>query len=739
MYLTTRNLFLCLFLLPLLGIAQSPDREVLIFAPDMDRYRFHRDFTNWEEDAPIRLHFEYDGQVYYPEPIGGFDPEHNNNLLHFIIDSKYRQSEERVWLTVEGKTESFLLPQGDETAFLALNDPELFPYLTEVLSLNEVQKMLKPRVAELDGIIEITEALEGKFPEQIHAYLPFVNWEDAAQKFSAESEPSIDWRKLRFVFKMKTLFSTFAFVELRDRYYPVLVTPYGDHEINWAMDEGSEHLRIMMGREWERDRASGQNFFNRRYPHGLDKQAYEKLVGAFMTDRSNRVDTLIAWSRSIEEMFGHRHGEADELLMHINQIGNYSHHDVYEEVLMERYHQQRRRASRGRDNAGEMLLLGMFLSLIVFLIGAFMRYRGSKWITLQRLTALEMTTHAFIWCTMGAYVLIGHRAGAMVVESPAVWILYMTPIATFYLNILYLIPNFLMKRRWIVYLLSVAGIVGGFFLVGFTFFSGPLEGMNLVNIGDDWFWLFSEDGFSGHDVDDAIIGLQMGLIPIALVYGLARHLLLNRLPILQRQKEALNAELHTLKHQISPHFFFNSLNTVYSFALSEDSPQTAEAITRLSDLMRFAIYHGDQDKIALNTELEYLADYIELQRLRLNPVKHDLQYHVTGDPAQLKIAPLLLITLIENAFKHGISMSHNSYINIDLFIQENGLILSVENSVHPEQQFEGVPVATKAEVVGGVGLVNTQQRLDLLYKGRYDWQIDAQADHYFTRLCLDLD
>ncbi|MEM6344512.1 MAG: histidine kinase [Bacteroidota bacterium] len=738
MYLTTRKLFLCLFLLPLLAIAH-PDREVLVFTPGMDRYFHHHDYQDWEEDAPIKLHFEYDGQMFFPEPIGSFNPERSNNLLNFIIDGKYRQHEDRIWLTVEGKTESFLLPEGDETAFIVVNDPDMFPYLTEVLSLNRVQKMLKPRVSELDGIIEITESLQGKFPEKINAYLPFVTWEDTEQAFKAETEPSLDWRKLRFVFKMKTLFSTIAFVELRDRYYPVLVSPYGDHEINWAMDEGSEHLRIMMGREWERDRASGQNFFNRRYPNGLAKKDYDALVAAFMTDYSNRVDTLIAWSRSIEEMFGHRHGEADELLRHINQIGQHSHHDVYGEVLLERYHKQDWLVRREQDNAGEILLLGIFLSLVVFLIGAFMRYRGSKFITLQRLTALEMTTHAFVWCTMGVYVLFTHRAGAMVVESPAVWILYMTPIATFYLNILYLIPNFLMKRRWIVYILSVAGIIAGFFLVGFTFFSSPLQGMNLVNIDNEWFWLFSDNGYLQHNVDEAIIALQMGLIPIALIYGIARHLLLNRLPILQRQKEALNAELHTLKHQISPHFFFNSLNTVYSFALSEESPQTAEAITRLSDLMRFAIYHGDQDTIALNTELEYLADYIELQRLRLNPVKHDLQYHVTGDPANLKIAPLLLITLIENAFKHGISMSHNSYINIDLFIQENGLILTVENSVHPEQQFEGVPVATKAEVVGGVGLVNTQQRLDLLYKGRYEWQIEANTDHYLTRLCLDLD
>lgn len=739
MYLTTRKLFLFLFLLPLLGIAQSPDREVLVFVPDMDRYRFHHDFENWEEDFPVKFHFEHKGEITYIEPIAGFNPDDDQLFLHYFIDSKFHQAGDEVWLTIEERTKSITLPLGNETVFIMVNDLDMFPHLTDVLSLDQVRKLLKPRVSKLNGQIEITEALDGKLPETITAYLPFMDWEDAKQEFSTIGDASIDWRRLNFEFKLETLFSTFAFVELQSRYYPVFVSPYSDHEINWVAEENSDFLRIQMGREWERERASKQNFFNDRYPHGLSQTDYEQLVEAFMGDRTNRVDTLIAWSRGIEEMFGHRHGEADELLMHLNQIGNYSPYDVYQDVLMDRRHEVERYTRNDRDDVGEGLMGGIFVSLLIFLTAAFMRYRGSKLVTLQRLTAIEMMLHAFIWSSMGIYVLMHYRAGAMVIESPAVWFMFIAPIAGFYLNILYLIPNLLMKRRWFLYILSVASLVGGFFMVALVATNSPLSGMNLVNIEGDWMWLFSDSGYSYRDVEEAIIALQMGLVPIGLVYGLSRYLLLNRLPVLKRQKEALNAELHTLKHQISPHFFFNSLNTVYSFALSEDSPQTADAITRLSDLMRFAIYHGDKDKVALGTELEYLADYIELQRLRLNPAKHDLQYHVTGDPAQLKIAPLLLITLIENAFKHGISMSHSSYISIDLFIQEHGLILTVENSVHPDQQFEGVPVATKTEVVGGVGLVNTQQRLDLLYKGNYDWQIDAQADQYFTRLCLDLD
>ena len=152
--------------------------------------------------------------------------------------------------------------------------------------------------------------------------------------------------------------------------------------------------------------------------------------------------------------------------------------------------------------------------------------------------------------------------------------------------------------------------------------------------------------------------------------------------------------------------------------------------------MRFAIYHGDKKQIPLETELEYLSDYIDMQRLRINPIKHDLQYRVDGEAGDLQIAPLMLITLIENAFKHGISMSQESYIHIDLFILDKGLILTVENSVHPKDL---VAVGGNAVIKeSGVGLVNTRERLNLLYAGKHEWRIEEDEDRYFTQLSLDL-
>ncbi|MEL6653949.1 MAG: histidine kinase, partial [Bacteroidota bacterium] len=582
------------------------------------------------------------------------------------------------------------------------------------------------------------EDLQGSIPEKIYVHKPFGERGLDQEEFVAYSEPSLDWRKLSFQFDLDAEFSSVAFIQLQGHFYPVVIYPYGEREIDWVAEPGHDQLRMQLARDWERDRANGQNFFNRRYPYGLDAVQYRNLVNAFVGDRQSRADTLIAWSRGIEEMFGTQYGQMDEFLMMINQIGNTSRLDIYSDVFMDRLHRTNYRARADRNTVGELMLVGILASLLLFVIAAVMRLRGSRLITAQRLTALEMTLHSFIWINMGVFILTHFQGGAMIIASPATWMMYCLPIATFYINILYLIPNLLMKRRWLLYLGSVAGLVAAFFMISLIAQSTFLGSLNLVSLDEQWDWIYTRDGLTYSGASESMLALQFALIPIALIYGLVRHLLLNRLPGLQRQKEALNAELNTLKHQISPHFFFNSLNTVYSFALSEESPQTADAITRLSDLMRFAIYQGDQDTIPLSTELEYLADYIELQRLRLNPVKHDLQYHVTGDPAQLKIAPLLLITLIENAFKHGISMTHESYINVDLFIQEKGLILTVENSVHPEVQLEG-GLKTQTKVMGGVGLVNTQQRLDLLYKGRYDWQIDAQPDHYFTRLCLDLD
>ena len=186
----------------------------------------------------------------------------------------------------------------------------------------------------------------------------------------------------------------------------------------------------------------------------------------------------------------------------------------------------------------------------------------------------------------------------------------------------------------------------------------------------------------------------------------------------------LNAEVNFLKSQINPHFLFNTLNGIYSLAHNR-SAQTETAILKLSDLMRYVLYESGTDKVELTKDIQYLTNYIDLQRLRLSS-KVTIHYEVRGD---LKgyIAPLLLITFIENAFKHGISYTHSSFIQIAIAVFEETLTLFVEN-----------PVVENDSFAGRVGLKNVTRRLELLYPGKHFLNIVNNGRLHVVNLKLNL-
>jgi len=191
----------------------------------------------------------------------------------------------------------------------------------------------------------------------------------------------------------------------------------------------------------------------------------------------------------------------------------------------------------------------------------------------------------------------------------------------------------------------------------------------------------------------------------------------------EQQREALklenlNAELKFLKSQINPHFLFNCLNTIYSLA-HKHSAQTEHAIVKLSTIMRYMIYDSNEDKVQLQQELQYLEDYIDIQRLRL-PEDIVVDYAVQGNPVGLKIEPMLLVPFVENAFKHGISYAEPSFIAIAVAIEKSQVRLVVENSIFRKR------VAEK----GGIGLQNVRKRLELLYTEDHDLEI-TEADNQF--------
>jgi two-component system LytT family sensor kinase len=202
---------------------------------------------------------------------------------------------------------------------------------------------------------------------------------------------------------------------------------------------------------------------------------------------------------------------------------------------------------------------------------------------------------------------------------------------------------------------------------------------------------------------------------------------------LQSELGHSTAKLDFLRSQINPHFLFNALNTLYGTALQEKAERTSEAIQKLGDMMRFMLHENLQPRILLVREIDYLKNYIDLQKLRTDAIPGvSIQTEIETNPSSEYISPMLLIPFVENAFKHGISFREQSYIRVSLDISGNTLHFDVSNSNHPAQA--GDPEKDKS----GVGLVNVKQRLQLLYPKRHELTIRETGKEYFVHLTIQL-
>lgn len=187
------------------------------------------------------------------------------------------------------------------------------------------------------------------------------------------------------------------------------------------------------------------------------------------------------------------------------------------------------------------------------------------------------------------------------------------------------------------------------------------------------------------------------------------------------EKEKIETELSFLKQQINPHFLFNSLNSIYSLAISK-SDLTTGAILKLSGILRYILYESEKHKVNLRNELKTIEDYIELQKLRLTD-KVKVNFEVTDKSENYKIEPLLLIPLIENAFKHGIDNVNESFINISINIIGEKLQMLVSNKIVDQNK--------ERKSDSGIGIKNIKRRLDILYQSNYCLNI-SKDDYIFT-------
>jgi len=203
---------------------------------------------------------------------------------------------------------------------------------------------------------------------------------------------------------------------------------------------------------------------------------------------------------------------------------------------------------------------------------------------------------------------------------------------------------------------------------------------------------------------------------------------------LQKELGKSDANLGFLKSQINPHFLFNALNTLYGTALQEKADRTGEGIQKLGDMMRFMLHENMQDKISLTRDIDYLNNYIELQKLRTSTTVDILiRAEIEEQLADLQISPMLLIPFVENAFKHGISLQSPSHIKVTLQTKAKTLYFDVNNSIHLKA--DGDP----EKINSGIGLQNVKQRLNLLYPKKHELIIRESAKEFFVHLTLNLD
>ncbi|GAB3697568.1 histidine kinase [Spirosoma flavus] len=319
---------------------------------------------------------------------------------------------------------------------------------------------------------------------------------------------------------------------------------------------------------------------------------------------------------------------------------------------------------------------------------------------------------------------------------------YLLTIAFFYVNYYVLIPKLYFNRRYVLYGISALGC---FLLIESVLVAinrgpsrPPMERRFPPSERSEYHPSFPNDNRPPRPPDEFNqMGPrdQPGLPPessqtfFLTVAGLLLALAIrvnNRLRETEREK--IQTELSYLKAQINPHFLFNTLNSIYALAIV-DSPPAADAIVKLSSFLRYVIQDSQKNLVSLANELDYISHYVALQKLRIVS-SVEIEFTINGRPNGKQIAPLLLISFIENAFKYGVSPEEPSTIQIQITIGENDLNCYVCN--------RKVRVFQPMAVASGIGLTNTQARLDLLYPNQHQLVISDKPDRFTVDLFLTL-
>ena len=290
-----------------------------------------------------------------------------------------------------------------------------------------------------------------------------------------------------------------------------------------------------------------------------------------------------------------------------------------------------------------------------------------------------------------------------------------------YFAMYYLVPQILFKGEYVkfFFLTALSAAVGGLGIWGFHYYilaemAGYQRPASFINVG--YF-------FKSLDL------IYIATFPV--IYKMQQHYVAQEKRNQQISQQKLQAELELLKHQLHPHFLFNTLNNLYGLILAKDQ-KAGDSILYLSSLLSFMLYDCTTDFISLEKEIAQLKNYIELEKIRYGS-RLQISFETAGNIEANRIAPLLLFVFIENAFKHGVGKNlRDSWIRVNLWVDENQLVFMIENNKEP-----GYLPDTATDQKGGIGLANIRKRLELIYPDSHTLTI-ADGDTYIINLTLSL-
>ncbi|HLT92920.1 MAG TPA: histidine kinase, partial [Membranihabitans sp.] len=326
--------------------------------------------------------------------------------------------------------------------------------------------------------------------------------------------------------------------------------------------------------------------------------------------------------------------------------------------------------------------------------------------------------HFFFWLVfMGVLVLLDRNDLDLVTNILSNLVLTVFFAAIAYVNILYLIPQYLFTRKTFLYVV--------FLLMGIVLITPVYISLQLLIYSH-----YPDKANQYYSNIGSILLLQFFVALLSLLYAIIIDWLKKRSEVLQLYTTNIETELNFLKTQINPHFLFNTLNSIYALALKK-SDEAPDLILKLSEIMRYMLYDCNEDSVPLDQELSYLKNYLDLEKFRKGN-NNEITFTVDGNPEGKSVAPLLYITFVENAFKHGVNNVDKGYVRIHFRILEDRLYFEIENSVSPQIHLYKLHSGS-----GGIGLENVRRRLKLLYP-EHHLEISKNIDRFRVELTINL-